>query len=117
MITNPYHELVILMILVLFFVGLAAFSAGVFILVRRAAGNGLRELSAQTAKLAQKGLAEDIAGLVGNASNLMDSMNQLTLTVRGVGIMLVLFGALMIAGACVFAYFVYRMNYVAPIIG
>jgi hypothetical protein len=117
MIANPYHELIILMILVLFFVGLCSFAAGVFILVRRAAGNSLRELSVQTVKLAQKGIAEDVAGLVGNAANLMDSMNQLTLTVRGVGIMLVLFGGLMIAGACVFAYLVYRMNNFAPIAG
>ena len=71
----------------------------------------------QTAKLAQKGLAEDVAGLVGNAANLMDSMNQLTRTTRGVGVVLVLFGSLMIAGSCVLAFLVYRMNATAPFVG
>lgn len=107
---NPYHSLVVFMILVMFFSGLGTFITGVFILIRRAASNDLQGISEQTAKLAQKGFAEDVAGLVGNVANLMESMNQLTRTTRGVGIVLVVFGSVLIAGSCLFAYYIYQMN-------
>jgi hypothetical protein len=110
MFTNPYQSLIIFMILVMFFFGLGIMIAGAIVLIRRAADNSLQAIGVQTAKLAQKGIAEDVAGLVGNAANLLDSMNQLTRTTRGVGIVLVVLGGLMIAGSCVFAYYVYQLN-------
>ena len=45
-------------------------------------------LSAHTAKLAHKGIAEDMAGLVGNASALMTALSQMVRTAAGVGIFL-----------------------------
>jgi len=115
MFVNPYQNLIIFMILVMFFVGLGTFVAGIVILVRRAANNNLDEISEQTAKLAQKGLALDVAGLVGNAANLLDSLNQLTRTTRGVGLVLLVFGGVLIAGACYFAYYAYQMTTYPPI--
>ena len=116
MFINPYHTLVVFMILAMFFIGLGTFITGIVILVRRASSYNLEAISEQTAKLAQKGIAEDVAGLVGNAANLMDSMNQLTVTTRGVGIILVLFGSVLVAGSCVFAYYIYQMNS-TPLLG
>jgi hypothetical protein len=49
--------------------------------------------------VAQKGLAEEISGLVGNASALMDSLNQLVRTSAGIGIFLVVFGFVMLVVA------------------
>ena len=110
MLDNPYQTLIIFMILVMFFFGLGMVIAGAVILIRRSADNNLHALGVQAAKLAQKGMAEDVAGLVGNAANLMDSMNQLTRTTRGVGIVLVVVGGLLITGSCVFAFYVYQLN-------
>ena len=55
----------------------------------------VRLLAAQTAKVAQKGLAEDVTGLVGNASALIDSLNHMTGTASGIGAFLVILGLLM----------------------
>jgi hypothetical protein len=66
---------------------------GIFVLVARAMGRDMRTLSAQTQKLAQKGLAEEIPGLVGNASTLMQAMHDLVRTAAGIGIFLNFVGA------------------------
>ena len=112
---NPYHSLVVFMILAMFVIGLGIFITGVVVLIRRAASNDLQGISEQAAKLAQKGIAEDVAGLVGNAANLMEAMNQLTRTTRGVGIILVVFGSALVAGSCFFAYYIYQMNILPPL--
>lgn len=79
--------------------GVITFSIGVAVLIFRGAGNEVRGIATQTAKLAQKGLAEDVAGLVGNASALLDSLNQLARTATGVGVFLVIVGLLLLAAA------------------
>jgi len=76
----------------LFLAGLVTFAIGVYTLSVRAAAAELKTLATQTARLAQKGLAEDVSGLVGNATSLLDALNQLVRTQRGVGIVLSLLG-------------------------
>jgi hypothetical protein len=84
----------------LFLIGTLAILVGVIVLVTRASGREVRTLAAQTAHLAQKGLAEEVAGLVGNASTLLSATNELVRTTAGVGVFLSLLGfALMGAGA------------------
>jgi hypothetical protein len=102
-----HSNLVIYLIALLFLVGAGTFIAGVLNLALRAAGAEIKTLAAQTARLAQKGIAEDVAGLVGNASALLDSMNQLVRTARGVGIMLCLLGLALMALATWFALQIY----------
>jgi len=46
----------------------------------------------QTTKLAQKGITEDITGLVGNARTLIEALNDMVKTTAGVGVFLILLG-------------------------
>ncbi len=93
--------------LALFMLGVGSMIAGVIILVGRVSGKHVQTLAAQTTQIAQKGIAEDIAGLVGNASNLLDALNQLLRTTTGIAIFLNLLGLTMIAAACWLAIQIY----------
>lgn len=97
----PYtaHEFVFLLAAALAVLGVAAIIVGIVILAVRGSGRGVQTIADQTTKLAQKGVTEEISGLVGNASSLMDALNQLVRTTAGIGIFLVLFGFLMLVSA------------------
>ncbi len=84
-----YAEFVQTMATILFLMGLITLGTGIFILTRQAIGNSVRVIAEQTAKLAQKGIAEDVAGLVGNASALMNALNQMVRSSSGIGMILV----------------------------
>ena len=62
------EDIMLLMVISVFFLGMCTFLIGIFVLIGRALGKDVRNLTAQTAQLAQKGIAEDVSGLVGNAS-------------------------------------------------
>lgn len=83
----------------LFFLGLLMVLIGLTILAKRAFGNEVQTLAASTSKLAQKGLADDVAGLVGNASALMNSLQEMVKTARGIGMFLILIGGIFIASS------------------
>ena len=85
---NPYMIL-LLMAVVGFVLGLLTFITGILILLFRPSNQDVKTLIAQTATLAQKGIAEDIAGLVGHTSSLLESLNQLVRTTSGVGVLLI----------------------------
>jgi hypothetical protein len=106
---TPFN-LAVLIIGMLFLLGMITFIAGILILAFRASSGDVKMLVTQTARLAQKGLAEDVAGLVGNASNLVDAMNQLVRTTRGVGIFLTIMGTAMMGIACWLAIQIYEIN-------
>jgi hypothetical protein len=100
MTTITLLEVQLVMAGVLFVTGFLAFATGVIVLVSRASGREVRTLAAQTAHLAQKGMAEEVVGLVGNASSLLSATNELVRTTAGVGVFLSLLGvALMAAGS------------------
>ena len=80
----------------LFFLGILMMATGIWMLVKRVLGSELKQITQQTTRLAQKGITEDVAGLVGNAGQLVDALNQLVKTASGVGIFLNLAGFLMI---------------------
>jgi hypothetical protein len=83
-----------------FFLGMLTIVVGIIILITRTYGKDTRIIAAQTAKLAQKGISEDVAGLVGNAASLLNALNELVRTAAGVGIFLIVLGILMNVGAC-----------------
>ncbi|MBI9035959.1 MAG: hypothetical protein JEZ03_15975 [Bacteroidales bacterium] len=93
------NDLKLTMTVCLFVVGIVAIGAGIFILVTRVISEDLRIISNQTAHLVKKGVAEDVSGLVGNASSLIDSINQLIKTTSGIGFILVLIGVTLLVGA------------------
>ena len=97
----PYtaHEFVFILATALTVLGVIAIGVGIVILAIRGSGRAVQTIADQTTKLAQKGIAEEISGLVGNASSLMEALNQLVRTSAGIGIFLVLFGFIMLVSA------------------
>ena len=79
--------------------GTVALGAGIFILFRKVMGDELRIIATQTTRLAQKGIAEEITGLVGNASALLEALNSLVKTTTGVGVFLTLIGFILLVVA------------------
>ncbi len=92
-------EILRVIVIALFAMGLISLAAGIFILFKNVLGEELKQIASQTAKLAQKGIAEDVAGLVGNASSLLNALNQLVKTATGIGVFLTLIGILMMVVA------------------
>ncbi|MCK4899849.1 MAG: hypothetical protein KAS38_13775 [Anaerolineales bacterium] len=101
------YQLLLIMAVLLFGLGVLTSITGVIILATRAAGRDIRTIANQTTQLAQKGLAEDVAGLVGNASALLEAMNKLVRTTAGVGVFLTLFGLVLMALATWLALQIY----------
>jgi hypothetical protein len=79
--------------------GVISIGAGIILLITRASGKAIQTIATQTTRLAQKGLAEEISGLVGNASSLMEALNQLVRTSAGIGIFLVVFGFILLVAS------------------
>lgn len=76
----------------LFASGLITMLIGIVYLISHSMGRDVRTLAKQTRELAQKGLADDLAGLVGNASALLHATSEMAKTNRGTGLMLIFFG-------------------------
>jgi hypothetical protein len=89
MFSDP-NEFIKVMALVLFLIGLLTLGLGIFTLARQAIGKVIQTIAEQTTKLAQKGISEDIAGLVGNASSLIAALDQLVRSTAGIGVILIL---------------------------
>ncbi len=70
-------DIKLLMVMGLFILGAITLLVGIILLITRSAGKEVRSLATQTAKLARKGIAEDVSGLVGNASSLLSATNEL----------------------------------------
>lgn len=97
--TIVYRDVIFFMAAVIFLLGATAFTLGIFVLVAKAMGRDIEALRDQTTHLAQKGLANEVSGLVGNTTALVDAMNQLVRTARGIGFLLVFVGMLMMGAA------------------
>ncbi len=94
----PYnaHELQLMVALSLMTLGIISILSGLVLLVGQAVGRDVSTIAHQAAKLAQKGLAEEVSGLVGNARSLVDALNQLARTKAGIGIFLFILGFAML---------------------
>ncbi len=93
------HQIQLTMAIGTFILGVITFGIGVAILIYSSMGKDVRTIANQTAKLAQKGIAEEVAGLVGNASSLISAMNGMVHTSAGIGLFLNVIGLLMMAGS------------------
>ncbi len=89
------NELQLFMLIGIFLLGSITFLLGLAILMYGAWGKDLRTIADQTTRLAQKGIAEEISGLVGNASTLMNTLNDVMRTSNGIGFYLTVIGALL----------------------
>jgi len=97
--TIAMNDIILLMAGSLFILGFGTFVMGVFILITKALGGQVKSITKEAANLTQKGIADDLAGLVGNASILLSEMNSLVKTAAGIGIFLILIGLLLMTAA------------------
>jgi hypothetical protein len=88
----------LVMAMILFTLGTASVIVGVVYLVTRSAGKEVRALATQTVNMAQKGLSDNVAGLVGNTSVLLNAINDLVRTTAGVSVFLTIIGLVLMAG-------------------
>jgi nitrate reductase gamma subunit len=101
MMFNPlvFSDVLKSIVIIMFGLGVISLAAGIFLLFRRVGGEEVRAIANETARLAQKGIVEEVTGLVGNASALLDALNQLVRTTTGVGVFLTLFGFILMVSA------------------
>jgi len=84
---------------VIFLLGIICVVISIVILARQAMNKNIRTIAESTAKLAQKGITDGVSGLVGNASMLLNSLNDLTQSNTGIGIFFVFLGLVLLAVA------------------
>ena len=77
----------------LFLIGLITLATGVAVLIIRSIGQDTRSISKSIAQITKKGIADDISGLIGNASALMTATTNLIQTTKGIGVFLVISGS------------------------
>jgi hypothetical protein len=78
----------------LFLIGLITFATGVAILVIRSIGKETRAVSKTILHITEKGIADDLSGLVDNASTLMAATSNLIQTTKGIGVFLIISGSI-----------------------
>ena len=106
---TPFNILMV-MAITGFSIGLITFVAGILILTLKPSTADIKTLITQTNNLAQKGIAEDISGLVGNASVLMGAMSDLVRTTSGVGVFLPILGLILMLGSAWLAWQLTKMT-------
>jgi hypothetical protein len=99
MFSMTVNDFLLTMAIALLVCGIGILGIGVFTLIGKLMGKELNTIAEQTAKLAQKGITEDVAGLVGNARTLIEALNQMVKTTAGVGIFLILLGFALLGAA------------------
>ncbi len=88
-------DILLLMTLSLFVLGMVAFVSGMVILLSRSLGRDVRQITRSTRKVAEKALSYDLSGLIGNASMLLTATNDMVRTGAGVGAFLMIVGSIM----------------------
>lgn len=99
MFSMTVNDFLLSMATALLICGIVMLGIGVYILIAKLMGKELRTIADQTAKLAQKGITEEISGLVGNARTLIEALNNMVKTTAGIGILLLLLGIILLAAA------------------
>lgn len=82
-----------------FLLGFLCILMGAFVLISRGYSREVRALAAHTARIAQKGVAQEVSGLVTSASQLVGAINELVRTASGIGVFLITLGLVMIVSS------------------
>jgi hypothetical protein len=96
MIPLSLRDVQILIAAAVFLMGSLCIIMGAIVLVTRGYSREVNAITAHTARASQKGVADDVAGLVTSTSELLTSLNQLIRTANGVGMFLISLGILML---------------------
>ncbi|MDP3449078.1 MAG: hypothetical protein Q8R87_00745 [Anaerolineaceae bacterium] len=99
MFSMTVNDFLLSMATALLICGIVMLGIGVYTLIGKLMGKELRTIADQTAKLAQKGITEEISGLVGNARTLIEALNSMVKTTAGIGILLLMLGIVLLAAA------------------
>ena len=83
----------------IFALGFASTGSGIFILIAKVIQDDIRIIAKETTEMAKKGIAEDLSGLVGNASSLVNALNDLIKTTAGIAVSLIILGLILIVAA------------------
>ena len=98
------EQILLYMAIIGFITGVVTLLGGILVLVFRVSSRDIRSLSNQSAELAQKNLAEDLSGLIGNTSSLLESVNQLIRTTAGIGVFLSCVGIVLMIASCILLF-------------
>jgi hypothetical protein len=82
-----------------FVLGCMCILLGAYVLISRGYSREVKALAAHTARLGQKGLAEEVSGLVNSASTLVAALTELVRSANGVGLFLMTLGLMMLGAA------------------
>jgi hypothetical protein len=82
-----------------FLLGCMCILLGAYVLISRGYSQEMKALAAHTARLGQKGLAEEVSGLVNSASALVTALSELVRSANGVGLFLMTLGLMMLGAA------------------
>lgn len=102
------NQIVLIASIVLFIAGIICLVLSVFILAKQALNKDVHRIAEATTNLAEKGITDGVSGLVGNASLLIDSLNELSKSNSGIGVFFVFLSLALFA----VAYFIIK-----PLIG
>ncbi|MBP7212650.1 MAG: hypothetical protein KBA03_00295 [Anaerolineaceae bacterium] len=102
------NQIVLTASIVLFLAGILCLVLSVFILAKQALNKDVHRIAEATTNLAEKGITDGVSGLVGNASLLIDSLNELSKSNSGIGVFFVFLSLALFA----VAYFIIK-----PLIG
>ena len=84
---------------ILFGLGILCLILSIIILAKQTVGKNIQTIANQTTKLAEKGITDGVSGLVGNASLLISSLNDLSRSNSGIGIFFVFLSLVLLAAA------------------
>lgn len=99
MFSMTVDDFVLTMGVALLVAGFIFLGIGAFVLVKKLLGKDIQTIAEQTTKLAQKGITDDVTGLVGNARSLIEALNDLVKTTAGVGILMICIGLVLLGSA------------------
>jgi hypothetical protein len=93
------NDFVLTLSIVVLVMGIITFIVAIFILAFKVMSDDFNQISSQTAKLVSKGLTDDISGVIGNASSLLQSITEMARTKAGVGMFLLTVAFVLLACA------------------
>lgn len=98
MLTNA-NQVAVIFAISIAALGIICLVLSIVILARQAMGRNIQAIADSTTKLAEKGITEGVSGLVGNASLLIGSLNDLAKSNTGIGVFFVFLSLVLLAGA------------------
>lgn len=99
MIPLTFTDIQIIIAAAVFLLGCMCLVFGAFVLIGRGYSREVRQIAAHTARLGQKGITQEVTGLVNSASALIASLNALVRSANGVGMFLILLGLSLMSAA------------------